>query len=105
MNAFIVIEYDLERLNGQILSHSKKPFVTCVGVHELSEIDLNNLQLAKKIYFVVSKTSMGSTAYQMLLFATFPLIEREKCYLLKLDDTDIPLGFPMLQNMPEERPA
>ena len=105
MNAFIVIQYDLERLNSQILSHSKSPYVMCVGLYELTEVDLNNLQIAEKIYCVVSKDSICSTAYQSLLLATFPLIRREKCYLLKLDDIKIPLGFSMLENLPEDMAA
>jgi hypothetical protein len=105
MDAFVAIQYDLEKLNQEILSHSKTESVVCVGLYELGEAELENLKRAETIYFVVSKISMGSTAYQMLLFATFPLVEIEKCYLLKLDDVPIPAGFPMLRALSERRPS
>ena len=105
MHAFVLIQSDLERLNADILPYSKVPSVTCVGLYELSEIDSENLQLAEKIYFVISETSMCSSAYQALLLATFPLIEKEKCYLLRLDGTQIPLGFSLLRALPDGRPT
>lgn len=105
MNAFVVIKYDLEKLINDILSQSREESVICVGLYEFGESELSTLQQADMIYFVASETSMCSTAYQSLLIATFPFIKIEKCRLLKMDDTKIPAGFPMLQALPEGRPA
>jgi hypothetical protein len=104
MNAFVVIRYDLENLNVSVIADSESESVVCVGVYRLGESELENLQRAEAIYFVASENSMCSTAYQELLFATWPLVETKRCFLLKLDNTKIPSGFPMLQALSEGRP-
>ena len=106
MNAFVVIPYDLEKLKSDVLVHSKAESKVIVGVlYELSEEQIAALQQADTIYFVVSGTSMCSTAYQTLLFAAFPRIDVQRCRLLNLDGTRIPAGAPMLQTLPEVWPT
>lgn len=104
MNAFVAIEYDVEKLRADILSRLEPESVVCTGLYEWDEAELVTLRQADTIYFVASKTSMCSTAYQILLFATFSLVNTQNCRLLKLDDTEIPAGFPLLQMLPEGNP-
>lgn len=105
MNAFVVIKHDLEMLRREVLSQSGIESAVCVGLYEFGQAELATLRQADNVYIVVSKTSMCSTAYQSLLLATIPLIQAEKCRLLKLDDTQIPAGFFMLNTIPEGMPA
>jgi hypothetical protein len=97
----VAIPLDVEQLQARVLSHSKAESVVCVGLYALPEAELARLRQADAIFFVVSATSMCSTAYQMLLFATFPLIDSGRCRVLNLDGAQVPLGAPMLRDLPD----
>ena len=104
MNAFVAIQHDLKKLTADILAYVKNESVLCTGLYELDNTQLENLRKANKIYFVVSGTAVCSTAYQMLVHSTIPLVEIEKCRLLILDDTRIESVFSVLQGLPRDRP-
>jgi hypothetical protein len=103
MNVYVVIQYDLDRFTKEILSQENSSSVVCTALYEFEEQDLTKLQAAKTIFFIVSKTSICSTAYQILIDNTYRLIQTKVCRVIKLDEIEIPNGFHFLRSLPEEQ--
>jgi hypothetical protein len=104
MDAFVLTQCDLVKLTRDFLADLEAESIICVGLYELEETELEKLKRADTIYFVASQTSMCSTAYQMLLWATFPHVESRNCCLLNLDNARIPEAFSMLRALPKQTP-
>jgi hypothetical protein len=98
-DAFVTSTSDLDELEDRVLSRLKTPWTVC------SSPELDGLGQASTVYFVASRTSMCSTAYQELVRAAFGATEGRGRRLLRLDAAEIPLGFEMLKSLPERRPG
>jgi hypothetical protein len=64
-------------------------------------LDVQHLQEASYVYFVISKFSLLSTEYQSTILGVVPLLKDYGAlmYLCKLDDVDIPVGFEPLNSL------
>jgi hypothetical protein len=97
---FVVSPTDLGRLKIRFLDQLKPEPIVCQ-----SQTDINTLSRAHEIYFVASTLSMCSTTYQQLVIDAFPASEHSTRWLLRLEDVAIPLGFALLKNLSEGKPA
>src|SRR5690242_19129134 len=97
---FVVSPTDFGRLKIQFLDQLTPLPIVCQ-----SQTDLNTLSRAHEIYFVASRLSMCSTAYQQLVIDAFLASEHSTKWLLRLEDVAIPLGFDILKNLPEGKPT
>jgi|ERR1041384_564974 hypothetical protein len=97
--AFVVSPTDFDRLKIRFLDQLK-----CVPIVCQSQTDIDTLSRVHEIYFVASRLSMGSTAYQQLVIDAFSASEHSTKWLLRLEDVAIPLGFDVLKNLPEGKP-
>jgi|SRR5215472_15939841 len=99
-NGFVVSTTDMEQLRHRILSKLTDEPVLCS-----SPVEIIKLQDADFVYFVVSEITLGSTAYQSLVFTVFDTGKQPNWRLLCLDKTAIPLGFSLLLSLPEGAPG
>lgn len=70
-----------------------------------SNKDLENLSPVDEIYFVFSQNAVLSTQYQALVLDILSGMKRAvgaRCFLLRLDTTEIPQGFDVLKSLPEK---
>jgi len=94
---FVASPSDIAKLQHRVLSQLEGEQIVCSYPREVAK-----LEQADPVYFVISEMSMCSTAYQELVFVALGKTEQSHRWLLRLDDTEIPLGFSMLRSMPEE---
>lgn len=97
-SGFIVSPVDIKELRCKVS--------TDICAHSIcsSLSDINNLLHDTAIYFVISKQSMCSTAYQELVSAALDRIQLSSCKVLRLDAAEIPIGFEQLRHLPEAQP-
>jgi hypothetical protein len=95
-NGFVTLPSDVGKLQQKVPSQLKNEGIICSALP-----DIETLKQAEAVYFVISKLSMSSTLYQELVLAALASVARSNCWLLRLDDTIIPLGFSRLRSLPE----
>lgn len=93
--AFVFSPTDFNELQTSTFNSFQGEIILCSSLR-----DVQNLKQADVVYFVVSKFSMCSTAYQELIGETFLLTEEKIQRLLRLDEALIPLGFRVLNDLP-----
>lgn len=101
---FVVSPGDVEQLQAQVLSKlEEEPIVcACFGTTTKSHLaQVSQLEEATELHFVLSRTSASSTAHQILVTSALSAAGNKPCYLLRLDDTKVPLGFEMIKLLPE----
>lgn len=84
-NAFIVCSTDVEGLKSAVLDH--------LSGEQSLHLPYQPVPLLKEgtdVYFVISRSSLYSTAFQSLVMEVFPLTDPAHRYLLRLDDVSIP---------------
>jgi len=98
-NGFVFTACDIGDLQSTILNKLSDNPILCSSLSEIA-----TLQDAEVVYFVVSETSLCSTAYQQLVFAVLDAVNQSNRRLLRLDNVPIPLGFKALASLPEGAP-
>ena len=96
MTAFVVSPSDLSKLQQRYSAALNSRQIICSSL-----LKINELQQADRVYFVISKVSMCSTAFQELVFAALAATEGRNQWLLPLDEAKIPLGFSKLLSLPK----
>lgn len=97
---FVVSPSDLTKVQQSIIPQLTGEQIVCSSAREVEE-----LKGADVVCFVISEMSMCSTAYQELVLVTLDTIEKTSCRVLRLDNTEIPLGFHVLQSLSEAIPG
>jgi hypothetical protein len=93
--AFIVQANDINRLMSNLLKQPVSNSIICSAVSQIAE-----LKESSRVYFVISKIAMSSTAYQELALSAFTATKESDRWLIFLDDVPIPLGFGPLRSLP-----
>ena len=96
-NGFVASPSDIGNLQHRVLSQLEGEQIVCSHPREVQ-----TLENADAVYFVISEMSICSTAYQELVLAVFVKTEQSHRWLVRLDDTEIPEGFFMLRSLPEQ---
>ena len=99
-NVFVVSPSDLAKLRQVLASRLGGEQVTCSSLHEIEAV-----KEAESVYFVISETSMCSTAYQELVFACLEAVGTSNLIVFRLDNAEIPLGFSVLNSLPQRNPV
>ena len=87
-NVFIIRPGDVGRLSSEVRNDLASYCYVCSRLP-----DIANLQNAANVYFVISKASMLSTAYQDLVLSALTLARNSKNWVLFLDEVPIPPGL------------
>lgn len=95
MKAFVLSPSDLSKLQQRYFAALQSGPIVCSSLLEVEE-----LQHADRVYFVISEFSMYSTAYQELVTAALSATEQASRWLLLLDKVTIPQGFRRLRSLP-----
>jgi hypothetical protein len=90
-HAFVLVEKDIDSLKQSSIYSLDSESVICLAISEIEQL-LN----AENIHFIISKYSMCSTAFQLLVDSVINSVEEAKFWILRIDDTPIPIGFQIL---------
>lgn len=102
-HAFVVCQSDAKRLGSLTGFQFDEATLFCSV-----PADLDKLQAASEVWFVVSQTSLLSTQFQEVVLTALSawgnvagsVAKDAKCWLLPLEEVVIPLGFSVLNALP-----